>query len=591
MRSLLRRPSRLAAVTALMAVALTASAALAEDTEPVAFDYVNNPGVSEPVYAGADIARTVVQVTAFDGVKLYVEVVRPKAEGRYPVILEASPYHGTLADRDGTRILPDPKVGGASIGLTGFFAPRGYAVVYMDLRGTGRSGGCLDHLGPNDGKDMKTIVEWAAAQSWSNGKVGMTGHSYVGSTPMVAAAQNPTGLTTIVPSAGLASMYDHQFQGGVPYLAQWVGPMAAYEALTFGRMLPPGINNAPNLGNTGDDFGNTNNAQYTGCGLPQSSVTAGEGQATGRWQAWHTARDSSAGAKAAQIPTFLVHGVNDNAARIPAAQWFMDRGGRAGDKAWIGQWDHGSGCCPNRRGMQWPFALLAWFDYHLKGLDVNTGPAAEVFMNDAGTVASAVSNGGEMTTLQADGFPSGTSTLNLYPVATGNALATEAPTAAGTKTFAGDPRNAALSGANNVTFTTPAFDTDVVIAGVPTLELAASVTVPQVHLIATVYDVNESNQSRRIGTFAINPLLKDGVRDYAVVVPGTKYILKPPGFAMGHQVLAGHKLSLSITTSDAHHVPHTAIDPQITVHTGPGNTALHLPVVDAPVVVADDVER
>ena len=58
---------------------------------------------------------------------------------------------------------------------------------------------------------------------WSNGRVGMTGHSYVGSTPSVAAAQRPTGLKTIVPSAGLASMYHHQFQAGVPYFLQWTG--------------------------------------------------------------------------------------------------------------------------------------------------------------------------------------------------------------------------------------------------------------------------------------------------------------------------------------------------------------------------------
>ncbi len=69
-------------------------------------------------------------------------MVRPRAEGRYPVILEASPYHGTLADRDGTRILPEPRdAGGRSRGLTGYFAPRGYAVVMMDLRGTGRAVG------------------------------------------------------------------------------------------------------------------------------------------------------------------------------------------------------------------------------------------------------------------------------------------------------------------------------------------------------------------------------------------------------------------------------------------------------------------
>ncbi|PYM29265.1 MAG: hypothetical protein DME15_20710, partial [Candidatus Rokuibacteriota bacterium] len=45
-------------------------------------------------------------------------------------------------------------------------------------------------------------------------------------------------------------------------------------------------------------------------------------------------------------------------------QWFTDRqaawAGRAdrpADKIWLGQWDHGSGCCPNRRGIQWTYAL------------------------------------------------------------------------------------------------------------------------------------------------------------------------------------------------------------------------------------------
>jgi hypothetical protein len=92
----------------------------------------------------------------FEEGPLDIEIVRPRAEGRFPVILESSPYHGTLADRDGTRILPGPKnAEGKPIGLTGYFAPRGYAVVMMDLRGTGRSQGCLDHLGPKDGRDLK----------------------------------------------------------------------------------------------------------------------------------------------------------------------------------------------------------------------------------------------------------------------------------------------------------------------------------------------------------------------------------------------------------------------------------------------------
>jgi len=89
-------------------------------------DYTKIRGLSQPRYA---TFREAIKVPAFDGRELYIEVVRPKASGHFPTILEASPYHGTLYDRTGTRILPEPRdADGKSLGLTGYFAPRGYAV-------------------------------------------------------------------------------------------------------------------------------------------------------------------------------------------------------------------------------------------------------------------------------------------------------------------------------------------------------------------------------------------------------------------------------------------------------------------------------
>src|SRR5215207_7682435 len=261
---------------ALVVLLSLAPAALAATGAGPPKDYTRTQGLSQPIFKQGEIRRNALTVPMADGERLYIEVIRPRAQGHYPVIFEASPYHGTLADRDGTRILPDPKdKDGKSLGLTGYFAPRGYAVVMMDLRGTGRSQGCLDHLGPKDGRDLKQVVEWAASQSWSNARVGMTGHSYVGSTPSVAAAQNPRGLKTIVPSAGLASMYHHQFQGGVPYFLQYVGPIEAYEQLALERKLPP-FSDPTGTTHTGDDFGNA--MEETGCGMPNSALIATEDQ-------------------------------------------------------------------------------------------------------------------------------------------------------------------------------------------------------------------------------------------------------------------------------------------------------------------------
>jgi uncharacterized protein len=545
-----------------LALAPTATAATAGP--PV--DYTQTAGLSQPEFA--DTMREQIFVPMGDGKRLYVEVVRPSNAGPLPVILEASPYHGTLADRDGTRILPEPRdEQGRSIGLTGYFAPRGYAVVMVDLRGTGRSEGCLDHIGDADAADLKRIVEWAATRSWSNGRVGMTGHSYVGSTPSAAAAQRPQGLATIVPSAGLASMYHHQFQAGVPFFLQYVGPMEAYEQLAIERKLPGG-----------DDFGN--NMHETGCGLPSSSVTAGEEQLSGAYSAWHAQRDHEEGVITAPIPIFLVHGVNDNAARITAADWFNtrhERGLGADDKAWIGQWDHGSGCCPTRRGIQWTFALHAWFDKWLAGRAVDTGPPVEVFMSD-GTFAEA-RTGDRDEVFTSDRWTGEATPLRFY-AAGGGQLLEGPPSGENSASFTGDPQGVNDPQATGgVDFATAPLQQDLVIAGEPHMRLVSSTTAPRVHLIANLYDESPAGDRRRISQFAINPELREGIATPQPAVPGQRYVLDPPGFTMGHHLRAGHRLVLRITASDPDKVPTFAVDPNITVFTGPEGTSFDLPVI------------
>jgi uncharacterized protein len=552
-----------------------APAATAATAGPPA-DYTQTAGLSEPVFT--DVMREQVYVPMADGKRLYVEVVRPREAGRRPVILEASPYHGTLADRDGTRILPEPRdEQGRSLGLTGYFAPRGYAVVMVDLRGTGRSEGCLDHLGDADANDLGRIVEWAATREWSNGQVGMTGHSYVGSTPSVAAAQRPHGLRTIVPSAGLASMYHHQFQAGVPFFLQYVGPIEAYEQLAIERKLPGG-----------DDFGN--NMHETGCGLPNSAATAGEEQLSGAYSAWHAQRDHEEGVTTAPIPIFLVHGVNDNAARITAADWFNtrhERGLGVDDKAWIGQWDHGSGCCPTRRGIQWTYALHAWFDRWLAGRAVDTGPRVEVFLSD-GTFAEA--RGGDRDEVfTSDRWASEATPLRLF-AAGGGQLQDQPPSGENSASFAGDP-----SGVNDpqatggVEFATGALQEEVVIVGEPHLRLVSSTTAPRVHLIANLFDESPGGDRRRISQFAINPELREGLATPQPATPGQRYVLDPPGFTMGHHLRAGHRLVLRITTSDPDKAPTFAVDPRVTVFTGPEGTSFELPVIAGAQLYPDTV--
>jgi predicted acyl esterase len=560
--------------------------------------------------------RQVFELPAFDGETLYIQVVRPDpavhGRGPWPVILEASPYHGTLADRDGTRIFPDPvDQDGTRLGLTGYFAPRGYAVAMFDLRGTGRSSGCLDHLGQKDARDLETVIEWLASRKWSNGRVGMTGHSYVGSTPSVAAAQAPDGLVTIVPSAGLASMYEHQFQRGVPYLLQWAGPMFAYESLAMDRDLPPGATDPVSGAPTGDNFENAPNAQF-GCGWQNSSLTAGSGQVTGEYQLWHAQRDWRRGATRADIPVFMIHGVNDNAARIPAAEWFFGRRfARPGDKVWIGQWDHGStnGRCgdlegnrvshPTCRFDQFKYALHAWFDKHLKQRNVSTGPAVEVFLNgkspvDVTQVVDPETLGGKV--FATDGwrrYP----TVGLYPDASNMSLGFTPPADEASATF-GTVAEAVLEGVGrgSVTFRSEPVTANTLFVGLPELQLNASLSTGQItHLTATLFrervvtnkDGEEIVQREPMNVCAIQPQLRFGVHDVAPVIPGEEMELPLQCFTMAHWVPAGQRLALEISTRTPHHATFGSNDQDITVYTGPEKTEYGLPVVSGATLFND----
>jgi putative CocE/NonD family hydrolase len=584
-----------------------------EPTSLEPMDYIAQaPALSQPVYD--QLIREALELPTHDGETIYVEIVRPDPAAhpglQLPVILESAPYHGTLADRDGTRIFPDPvDEDGDPIGLTGYFAPRGYAVAMMDLRGTGRSSGCLDHLGSNDAQDLVTVIEHLAGAEWSNGRVGMTGHSYVGSTPSVAAAMAPEGLVTIAPSAGLASMYDHQFHNGVPWNLQWIGPMIAYEGLALERDLPPGTPAIPVVtsGNPGDNWehrGGQPNPQ-TGCGLQNSAAFAGTGQVTGQYEAWHAERDWADEAAAADIPVFMIHGVHDNAARIPASEWFFGgRFERENDKVWIGQWDHGStnGRCgdadgartlhPTCRFDQFQYALHAWFDHHLQQRDVDTGPAVEAFLNarDAVDVTEVLDPETlDSKVLATDAWREATNFLELHPDASDLSLGTEAPDDDASASFT-TVAEAVLAnvGRGSVAFTSEPMEQDTVLLGLSDLELHASVSNPLTHLVATLWRIDEDGDREPVDFCATQPQLREGVDTISPVVPGEVMALDMQCFTVAQWVPAGQRLELEISTGSQHHATFGDTNPQITVHTGPDLTRYQAPMVDG-AVLHDDV--
>ena len=154
-----------------------------------------------------------------DGTMSYVDVFRPDVPGRFPALLQRTPYD---KGGPGSRSGPVDAIRGAM---------NGYAVVIQDVRGRHSSGGEF-YTFVNEADDGYHSVEWVAAQPWCDGKVGMYGNSYVGATQWLAAKAKPPSLAAIVPGVTASDYHEGwAWQGGAFELGfnlSWaVGPLTA----------------------------------------------------------------------------------------------------------------------------------------------------------------------------------------------------------------------------------------------------------------------------------------------------------------------------------------------------------------------------
>jgi len=165
-----------------------------------------------------------------DGLVLRADIFRPVAEGKYPVIMTYGPYGKGVNFAEGyktaweimVRENPDA-VSGTSNKYQNWevvdpekWVPHGYACVRVDSRGAGRSPGYLCHNNDREQKDYHDCIEWAAAQPWSTGKVGLNGISYYGANQWRAAGMQPPHLAAICVWEGWSDNYrDGNRHGGI----------------------------------------------------------------------------------------------------------------------------------------------------------------------------------------------------------------------------------------------------------------------------------------------------------------------------------------------------------------------------------------
>ena len=164
-----------------------------------------------------------------DGVEILVDVFRPVDERPAAPLIGWSPYGkhvlGFLAKaypNSGVRPeftsphtafeAPDPV----------YWVPRGYAVINADIRGTWNSQGTAHYCAPEEARDYYDLIEWAGTQSWSNGKIGLSGVSYLTCLQWRVAELNPPHLAAINPWEGWSDTYREVVRhGGIPDTWFW----------------------------------------------------------------------------------------------------------------------------------------------------------------------------------------------------------------------------------------------------------------------------------------------------------------------------------------------------------------------------------
>jgi len=168
-----------------------------------------------------------VHVPAADGTRLAVDVHLPEdrgADGRVPALLELTRYwRGREDARTGARL-------SRLDGLDRTFLEHGYALVKVDVRGTGASFGTRPiEYGPQEVRDGRDVVDWVVAQDWCDGNVGAYGTSYSGTTAELLAATEHPALKAVIPGWSDFDVYESPARPYGLYATQLID--------TWGRMV------------------------------------------------------------------------------------------------------------------------------------------------------------------------------------------------------------------------------------------------------------------------------------------------------------------------------------------------------------------
>ncbi|MDU0291120.1 Xaa-Pro dipeptidyl-peptidase [Saccharothrix longispora] len=359
-------------------------------------------GEAQPVFDPKDVVRESVWVRApvdsdRDGRddEVYTEVVRQKATDRglkVPVVFFNSPYFsggndvanhdvdvelyvpnrkGGYDKRDGSLLKAQaderiaaavgPNPGPITSGrYEAYFVARGFAMVYAESLGTGKSTGCPTSGGHNETIGSRSVVDWLNGRTtardaagadvkatWTTGKVGMMGVSYNGTLPNAVAATGVEGLEAIVPIAAISSWYDY-------YRAD-------------GAVVAPGTFQGEDLDVLAEYVYTREDREV--CKPVIADVAARQDRVTGDYSPFWDERNYVKDAHKVRAAVLAVHGLSDWNVKVKqVSQWYeaLKRNG-VEHKIWLHQSGHTD---PDTlRSVEWRRTVNRWFSHYLHGID------------------------------------------------------------------------------------------------------------------------------------------------------------------------------------------------------------------------------
>jgi putative CocE/NonD family hydrolase len=463
-------------------------------------------------------------------------------------------------------------------------APRGYVVVVQDVRGRFTSEGEWYPF-RHESQDGYDTVEWVAALSESNGKVGMFGGSYVGATQMLAAIAGPPHLSGIAPGVTASNYHENwTYQGGA--FEQWfnqswtsglaqntlarraaqdtnalnwkdVLPLESYPLLAQpdAKSLAPYYRDwlaHPNY----DDYWKAVSLEesYTKIQVPILHIAAWYDIFLGGSLRNYVLLKSRAGSEAARNGQHLL----------------VEVGGHAGgsDQRRIGEVDFGPATPYDNEEL-----LLKWYDYLLKGQaneftgkkpvrifvmgknewrDEEAWPlaratATKYFLHSAGKANSSAGDG------QLSAQAPVTESKDSYVYDPANPVPTiGGPLCCDSMHLAPGPRNQQVveERSDVLAYTTPAFTHDTEVTGPVSLDLFASTSAKDTDFTAKLLDVWPNGFAQNLTEGILRLRYRNSVDRPELARPGEIYHLVVDLWATSNVFLAGHRLRLEISSSN-----------------------------------------